>query len=493
MRAVSTSVLRRPDDVGRALGRGAAMQLAGRVLGLLCTLVTIHLAAGYLGVQRFGEFSLVTDMAALLAEIGVSAILAREIGRRPERTDTVAALLLGFRLTASLVVVALAMAVVPFLPYPNAVKHAMLIAFVGSLAGSIATFPAAIFQVNFRFDYIAASDLLARVAFLALISVAVVVHAPLTLFAVPFAVANIAQLVFSFALSRRYWRIGLSLDWRRSRELIRDAILIGLVALIGLLHFKADVLIMSLMRPARDVGIYSVAYRSIEQVLFLPLMLTGTLFPVLNRVVYARRTDSQLPAALVMTLFSLGLPVGIVLFALARPMVTLLASDAFERAAAPLAVLAFSVPFVFGGTILTSLLVITGSTRQLLGVPLVALVVNVGLNLYVVRHWGYMGAAVTTVATETLCFVGLLRAARRACSLRFPLDRLARIAAATVAGWGVVVATADAPALVTAAAGLAAWSLVLGLLRTVTRADVRTMRVLIGRAAQPPKLADVPG
>src|SRR5581483_10661141 len=256
MRAVSTSVLRRPDDVGRALGRGAAMQLAGRVLGLLCTLVTIHLAAGYLGVQRFGEFSLVTDMAALLA---------REIGRRPERTDTVAALLLGFRLTASLVVVALAMAVVPFLPYPNAVKHAMLIAFVGSLAGSIATFPAAIFQVNFRFDYIAASDLLARVAFLALISVAVVVHAPLTLFAVPFAVANIAQLVFSFALSRRYWRIGLSLDWRRSRELIRDAILIGLVALIGLLHFKADVLIMSLMRPARDVGIYSVAYRSIEQ------------------------------------------------------------------------------------------------------------------------------------------------------------------------------------------------------------------------------------
>src|SRR5581483_6351775 len=163
MRAVSTSVLRRPDDVGRALGRGAAMQLAGRVLGLLCTLVTIHLAAGYLGVQRFGEFSLVTDMAALLvlvAEIGVSAILAREIGRRPERTDTVAALLLGFRLTASLVVVALAMAVVPFLPYPNAVKHAMS-SRSSARSRAASTFPAAIFQVNFRFDYIAASDLLA--------------------------------------------------------------------------------------------------------------------------------------------------------------------------------------------------------------------------------------------------------------------------------------------------------------------------------------------
>jgi O-antigen/teichoic acid export membrane protein len=78
------NVFARLRGAGSGVLGGAAIQLTGRALGLACTLCTIHVAAHYLGVSQFGDFALITDMAALLvivAEIGVSAILAREISR----------------------------------------------------------------------------------------------------------------------------------------------------------------------------------------------------------------------------------------------------------------------------------------------------------------------------------------------------------------------------------------------------------------------------
>jgi O-antigen/teichoic acid export membrane protein len=99
--------------------------------------------------------------------------------------------------------------------------------------------------------------------------------------------------VFAFALSRRFWRLNVRAGWSRTLPLLRDALPLGVVSILGLLHFKVDSLMLSVLRPAEDLGIYAVAYRFLEQALILPGLFLAALFPILTRSVTERTPDGE--------------------------------------------------------------------------------------------------------------------------------------------------------------------------------------------------------
>lgn len=419
-----------------------AVQIGGQVAGLFIGLLTLRLTTGYLGVDAFGQLSIVLALGSMLvtiSDLGVTTTLARELAKAPERADALGGQLLRFRVLSIVVIVCFGFLLLPVLPYDSETKVALAISFASVVFASLATFPRAFFQTHLRLHLQAAVDLLTKV--LALVAILVVIALTLGLQALVglLVAASAAGALLAFSLSRRFWSINLQSDWTQARPLIRDSIGIGVVSMIGLLHLRGDAFLLSLMKPAADVGVYAVAFRFVEQAFFLPGLFLAAIFPILAR--YVHQADERLNLAINLTFQALVLgsvAVTLFVFILAPTIVQVIATSEFDAAITPTRILAFSLVFVFVSTIFYNLLFAVNRQRELIVIGLFAVALNVALNLVLIPKYSYNGAAVATVVSEGVSFGGSFVVARR--MTKFRLDRLFLLRAAAAAGAAALVA-----------------------------------------------------
>lgn len=429
-------------NVAQKVFLNTAVQLVARVVGLAVSLVVLRLTTTYLGVDDFGQLSIVLAVGGLLAvigDLGVTTTLARELAKTPERADELGAHLLGFRLASAAGLVLAALALVPFLPYSHQTKVGLVVSLGGVFFASVATFPNAFFQVHLRLELQAALDVLQKL--LNLVVVAVVVIDDLGFYPLVGLLAGVqaATCLTAFALSRRFWRVATGFDWLRSPTLVRDAVAIGVVSMIGLLHFRGDAFLLSLLKPASDVGIYTVAFRFVDQAFFVPGLFVAAMFPILTR--YAHTDDDRLGVAVNRTFQVLllgAIAVSLSVFVLARPLVRLVAGEGFGASVEPARILAFSLVFIFVSPVFYNLLIAVNRQRSLLAMGLASLVLNVALNLVLIPRWSYNGAAIATVISEGASFAGTYAIARRGIDFRLERAFFPRALGATLAAVGVV-------------------------------------------------------
>jgi O-antigen/teichoic acid export membrane protein len=466
-----------PFNLAQRVAAATAIQVAGKGVALLFALGSLKIATNYLGVGGYGSFAVVLTGAALaftLADLGLSVLLARELAKAPERTDELARTVLLLRLASCAVVFAVAAAVVPFLPYDGRVRVGLLIAIGGSLAGLVGLVPLPFFQVHLRLGRAAVAEVVVRGTTLVLMAVVAWLDLGFLALVGTTAVGWVAGGVVAFVLLRPFWRAALPRrGTARVGPVLRAAAPVGLVAVLGLLHFKVDVLMLSVLKPAEDVGVYTLAYTVLEQALLLAAVFVGIVFPLLTRMLVGR--DPGARQALDLSVRFLGLLavlLGVLLFALAEPVVRLLSNAEFADSVGVLRILVLALAPLYVGAILANSLVAVSAMRAVATVSVVSIVVNVALNAYAIPAYSYTGAAVTTVASETLALVLLWATAARVVGRQVPpLTAVAKIAVVAAAA-AAPLALLDAAPVPEAAASLALGGLAAVVARAVTREDV---------------------
>jgi O-antigen/teichoic acid export membrane protein len=395
-------------------------QVGGKVALLVAGLVTLRLVTGYLGVETFGDYAIVLSLAPILlvfADLGIATLLARELVQSPERREELAGTLLWFRIAASVGVFLVFLAVMPFLPYDHHVKVGLAIACLGVSFLSLGSFATPFFQVSLRLELVALLDCL--VAVLMVASVAAVTMFDLGFYALVGvnALVGLVNVAVAAVLIRRFWRPSLRLDRGQARRLLSDGLPLAAVIVLGLLHFRIDAVLLSLLRPAEDVGIYTVAYRFLEQSLVLPGVFMAAVFPLLAAAVRGEGADDVVRKSFSF-LTLIAVPAALSLMVLADPLVALVAGAGFEAAAVPLRILAPALVFAFVNAVFASLLIALNRQRALILVSAAGILLNVLVNLYAIPRFGYVGAAVTTVISEGVGLCAVFVLARRAFPFR---------------------------------------------------------------------------
>lgn len=473
---------RRP-NLARSVMLNTVVQVGGRVVTVILGLLTIRLSTRYLGASGYGNLATVVTFATLLitlADLGLSTVLPRELARRPEQGDAVAGAMLRFRLLTTAVFIVATAGLVPVLPFNGSVKRGLLIALVGVFFMSVGRVPGTFFQVNLRMGYTALLDILYRVVALGLVAAAVATGLGLYAVVLATTAASAAWAIGSFVLSRRFWSINLRFAWADAKGLVRDSFALWGITVIGLLHFKSDVLVLAATRSSHEVGVYAVAYAFLEQTMFIPSVFIAVLFPILAR--HLAREDGAAGARVVQKAFQvlllLAVPATLFLFFMPRIAIHLVSNAEFDAATTPLRVLAFAFVPIFLNSLFFAVLVNLNKQRLLMIVAATTLVLNTGLNLYLIPKYGYDAAAATTVFTEGLGFVLSVWFAARSRSLGLSPALAARVAMAGIAGAVVGAMLRNAPELVTGAAAVAAFFAVAIAARVVTLAD---LRLVVGR------------
>jgi O-antigen/teichoic acid export membrane protein len=472
-------------DVAQRVALNTVVQLAARIVTLVLLLVAFGLVTRYLGVEGFGAYALVLAIVALavsISDLGMTQIGVRELATRDAAHEQLVGSLFALRAAVAGAAALVLLAISPVVPYEDRVQSGLRIGAVAVFLLVLTGFPAIVFQARMRLHLAALAELVGSAT--GLVFVVVVTEADLGFSALiaATAAASCVSALTAFALASRLVRLHFRFARSEVRGLLAASLPVALFALLGILHFRIDTVLLSLLSSLDDVGTYSAAYRLPEQVLFVPALFVAAVYPLL--AAYVAREDPQLGPTVSRSLTFLLLvaaPIAAATAVLGSDIIDLVAGSDFEDAVGPLRVLSLATVFFFTNTLFSSLLIVYHEQRRLALLIGAALIANVGLNLLLIPPFGPMGAAWATVVTEGASGALLAIWAVRLGALTLDLTALPRIAAATLGLAGVLAVTEGLPLAITIAAGIAAYCGLAYMFGVVRRSDLG----LLTRRARP--------
>jgi O-antigen/teichoic acid export membrane protein len=197
-----------------------------------------------------------------------------------------------------------------------------------------------------------------------------------------------------------------SLAWRRTS-------IMGLAWFCNLAFNSIDMLMLGIMSNPQQVGLYSAAYRTMNQVLFTYYLLIQALYPRFARQEAGQRSRALQPKILLM-LFGAGLAIALALSASARFVLTIVFGRQFLPATFLLLLLAWAIPLDFLTSYLSNAYIAWNMEKKVLTCTLIAAGSNVVLNLIWIPSHGATAAAINTLISYVIFLAGLAMAGRYA-------------------------------------------------------------------------------
>ncbi len=212
-----------------------------------------------------------------------------------------------------------------------------------------------------------------------------------------------------------------SLAWRRTS-------IMGLATLCNLAFVTIDMLMLGVLSNPQQVGLYSAAYRVVNQVLYTYYLLTQVLYPQLARQDQPQRMRMLRPRILLF-LVGAGIAIAAVLAAFRRPVLSILFGPQFLPATLLLLLLAWAIPFDFLTSYLSNAYIAWGMEKKILLCTVIAAGSNVVLNLIWIPAYGATAAAVNTLICYVIFLTGLALAGRFAKELTSEAEPLPELIA----------------------------------------------------------------
>lgn len=470
------------------LASNTIVQAIGIPLQSLISLGTYAAITRYLGPSAFGDYTTANVFLLIpiaFADIGLSAIVVREISGAPERANAVLRASYSLRLIISALAVAVTVGASFVLPFDHRARVAIGIMAFGAFLSLVNLSVLPILQVQLRMQWAVFANVTGRVV--TLVATLAVLALGLGFKAV--VVANViglgAILVVNVYAARSAYSMRPSVDLAYWKRFLKASLVLGVGLAVTQVYFRVDTVLIALLRPAAEVGLYGAAYKFLELTQGLAYTVFVSMFPSLTA--FAVRGDSRF-SSLAQKGFDVVVAAAVPLTAAmafaARPLLDATAGHRYGAAAGALQILAFYPLLAFVNGLLWRLLIATHRERILLVIALSILAVNIALNLVFIPLYGYRAAAITSVGSEATALVIGLVAVRRSVGFLPRLEYLPAVAFAGLCMTGVMFAL-PIERLVAAVAGGIVYVVVLVLLPgTVRLTAQKLVEALAGQLAR---------
>ncbi len=383
--------------------RNAIVLSAAEVIGKAGSLVYTILAARALSPAGYGAFAYAVAMSLIIASVaawGFDELLMQRASREPERLQEVTSQSISSKLTVGIPIYLVATLVLaPVRPSAEASISLMLV-FAAAMFDLLSDTGRAAATVRERLTGVSVTLVVNRIVTAGLAVAALALGGGLVAISAAYLVGSASGMIGTTFVLRG---LGLSLrpqgHPRAVAGLVRRSGALGLTTILGLLLFRIDTVLLGAIRGDDAVGRYSVAYRMIENTLFVAWSVGRASFPMLAQATSAAAVQRVLRrgSGLLATVY---VPFGCVAALRADAVIRLLfGSDYGAAATASLQILAFT-PLAFGvAYMLGQVLIARGDFTAALWVFGGAAAVNVIANLLLIPSLGERGAALTTIAS----------------------------------------------------------------------------------------------
>jgi O-antigen/teichoic acid export membrane protein len=447
---------------GVRLLRNTFFLALAQITNPLLSMVFVLLLARGLGAAGLGVYSTVLTFYAvfnLFSTMGLNELVVRDVAADRSRGRESFAALFWLGTAASIVLMVAMAGAAKLLRYDPAVFQSICIITLALPFYTVGMHCQALLQAFEKMEYcflISFSETVWKVVF----GVAAL-KAGFGILGVIVTVTLGSMFSCGIALSvvhRRLFPLEFRLPLSRVRYFLRQAATFLPLSVVVMIYWSTDILMLSKMRPAEDIGYYTSGYRLLTIAKGLANSYIMAVFPVLASMYLRSKTDFRSTCERsIKFLLVATVPVTLCISLFAKEILVLLYGADFAQAAPALRILIWPLVFFPVANILGNALLASHRQAIDLGINLAGAVVNIILNAVLIPMHGYTGAAEATFIS--IVFFVLLQAIAIQRVL-FPLryDRLA-VKPALAAGImiGVVAGTRWIHPIVAVTAGTASF------------------------------------
>lgn len=368
------------------------------------------LLARALGPEDLGKYYFAisfTTIFSIFIDLGFSNVLTREVAKSDQETESYLGSIMALKIPLSIISLLAVVGIIEFLHYPALTRDLVLISSVSMILDSFTLTFFAVARGFHNLLYESISSIIFQ--FIVLIIGLFVLYSGFSLRWQMFALvlASLFNFSYSLILLIKKWKVKIRPNFNKA--LLKNIIVLTLpFAMYGIfsrLFTYLDSVLLSILAGDKYVGLYQVAFKIINALQFLPAAFAASLYPALSAYWVRNREQLAVTFERAMNyLIIISLPIAVGIVALADKIVTVF-KGGYGGAVLPLQITIISVPFMFLGFPLGSLL--NACDRQKANTVIMGIVMAVStiLNLILIPHYKAVGASFTNLVTNILMFV----------------------------------------------------------------------------------------
>lgn len=392
------------DSTSVRAARNAAYRTAAEIVAKVGTLAYTVVAARVLGQAEFGAYAYALAVGLLVSPVpawGFNTLLVRHASADLERLPSLLSNVLAWNVIVGVpTFVAVGFLVAPSRPTADAVI-VLAVMLAAILVDVVTSTVRAAAEATQRQGGVAVALAVDRTV-TAIVAVAVlVVGAGVRGLATAYLIGSLVGLVAAWAAARR---AGVRTDvaavsWSAMRRVVRGSLVMGASAVVAMLLFRVDQIVVEWIEGDAAVAAYAVAYRLVETVLFLSWSATRAVFPAMSQ----DPTDDRLRRSVsgtVALLAAVYTPFACILVVEGVAVLELLFGAQYAHDAGGALAWLAPAPLLFGlGYVVSHATFARDDAAEVLVANATATVLNLVLNVLLVPILGITGAAITTSVT----------------------------------------------------------------------------------------------
>lgn len=364
--------------------------------------------ARVLDTAGYGVFSYALTLAgfiSLFLDPGINSILIRETVKASEDDQkAIFSTTLAIKLTLVALGVLLVIFIAPFFStLPGATVLLPLVALILSF-DTFRNFFAALMDAREKMEWDAATSLITNAAITVFGFWFLAVHPNAHSFTLAYTLGTGAGALAALIVVFPYLLRSLSrFSFSFVGPILKAAWPFAVIGALGVLLTNTDILIMSWMKSAADVGIYSAVIRIVQVIYIIPGIIQTVTLPAFSRL--ARMDNSRFRAAFERTLgliFLSSIPLAFGGVILGTQVMALIFGSAYVPGGLALKVLMVSMMFDFPTSVIAAAVFAYNHQKGLIVSSAIAGISNVALDLFLIPHFGITGSAFATLGAQIL-------------------------------------------------------------------------------------------
>ncbi len=394
----------------KQLLKDSAVYMSGSVIVQAMGFAGLVLLMRYLPVDQYGKYIYIIEFIsifAFFADGGFTQFIIKETSQKPELVKSIYARAQSAQVLISL----LMLGVIIVTAYPsNSVKDFILLLLYGFSVVISAYFAPmlAVLISSGRKDLIFYKDVTLSSVKLIFMIVGILTQQPLLYFLL-LGFLNclvLASLYFYTRWKKEFlYFFHNKIQLKHSWEFIRQGLLFTVLMAANVIYSKIDIIMLEKLMGSAEVGYYSGATRFIYPFMFVSTAFMTAVFPALAKHATDRETSAKIQSTGLVVLGTIGIILSSSLYLSAEVIFNLFFGHKYDASIPVFKVLVWFLAIVFIYGTITNNLVAKNKINFLVIMNCIMILLNIGINFFLIPDFGALGAAYTTIICEMLVLI----------------------------------------------------------------------------------------
>jgi O-antigen/teichoic acid export membrane protein len=401
----------------RSIAHNTIVQMIGKIISTIFGLLAVGMMTRYLGTEQFGWYvTAITflQFIGIVIDFGLIPVTAQMLSELPAHLQQASSTeheaykekllknLLGFRLVTAVIFLGIAPFIALFFPYPPEVKIAIAFSTISFLCICLNQILTGFFQYKLKMYWQSLADIVGRIVLVGGLWLFIYKHyGYLPIMGVVVASAIGYTLVFWLGAAK-YGKLGFSFDWQIWKKIIKKMWPLAISIIFNVVYLRGDTVLLTFFRSQTEVGIYGAAYRVIDILSQMAMLIMGLMLPLMTyhwsrqikdgfKKYYQQSFD---------TIMLITIPIVATFIMLGKPIMVLVAGKNFLASGSYLQILILAIGGVYLGAIFGHTAVAINRQKQTMWIYISNAIITLAGYLIFIPRYGAWGAAWMTVFSE---------------------------------------------------------------------------------------------